>query len=123
MSFLAVLAPAWLLFEIAQLVVCERYLGMKQIQAGTDPRRAGPSEPMSFVWTFLIFAYWIWMLALLFTRVGTAQVIALIAVSLAGMAVRRVCGLKWVLVVLTFEGAIRIGMLVSLTAVLWRASH
>jgi hypothetical protein len=34
--------------------------------------------------------------------------------------VRRGCGLKWLLVVLTFEGSIRIGMLLSLCALAWR---
>jgi len=33
--------------------------------------------------------------------------------------VRRNCGLKWILVVLTFEGAIRIGMLISICRLLW----
>jgi hypothetical protein len=37
-----------------------------------------------------------------------------------GYSVRRNCRLSWVLVVLTLEGAIRIGLLVSLCALAWR---
>ena len=122
MSTLAALAPAWIAFEVVQLVVCERYLGIKQIQAGVDPRRQGPSELVSFCWTACIVLYWGWMLTMLYTRAGTAQIIALLIVSMLGFALRRICQLKWILVILTFEGAIRIGMLVSLTAMLWRAS-
>jgi hypothetical protein len=44
----------------------------------------------------------------------------LIVMTGLGYALRSSCGLKWVLVILTFEGAIRIGMLVSLFAMSWR---
>jgi hypothetical protein len=52
--------------------------------------------------------------------VGRAQGIVLLAVSALGYALRSASGLKWVLVILTFEGSIRIGMLVSLFATTWR---
>ena len=120
MAPLAVLAPVWICFEILQLISAERYLGIKQIQGGEDPRSAGPSELISFVWSFLIFCYAAWMIGMLCFHLGSPQVIALTAVSVIGYLIRRSCGLKWVLVVLTFEGAIRIGMLVSLCALLWR---
>lgn len=120
MSPLAALAPVWIVFEILQLVVSERYLGIKQIQAGVDPRRSGPPELIAFSWTVALLAYWAWMVGMMYARVGTPQIIALIAVSLVGYSLRRICPLKWVLVVLTFEGAIRIGMLVSLSTLLWR---
>ena len=120
MSLLASLAPAWMAFEILQLVVSERYLGVRQIHAGVDPRRVGPPETIAFFWTLLLILYWAWMIAMLYGRVATPQCIALIGISLTGYSLRRICTLKWVLVVLTFEGAIRIGMLVSITAVMWR---
>lgn len=120
MSPVAAFAPAWIGFEVVQLIVSERYLGVKQIQAGRDPRLAGPSELMAFVWSGLIAFYWIWMFSMLYVRAGLPQILALIAISAVGYTVRRSCGLKWVLVVLTFEGAIRIGMLVSLCTLLWR---
>lgn len=117
---LAALAPAWIGFEIVQLISAERYLGIKQIQAGEDPRNAGPSEFQSFLWVMFTAFYWIWMLAMLSLRLSSPQLIALIGISILGYLLRRSCGLKWVLVILTFEGAIRIGMLVSLCAFLWR---
>lgn len=120
MSPLAALAPAWIVFEVLQLIVSERYLGVKQIHAGVDPRRSGPPEGVAFLWSVLLVAYWLWMGSMLYARMGTAQIVALIGVSLVGYSLRRVCALKWVLVILTFEGAIRIGMLVSLSALLFR---
>ena len=62
----------------------------------------------------------LWMFALLLHPVGRAQGIVLIVMTGIGYALRSSCGLKWVLVILTFEGAIRIGMLVSLFATSWR---
>lgn len=120
MSPLAAFAPAWMGFEVIQLIGAERYLGLKQIQAGRDPRATGPVEAIAFAWSASIVLYWLWMIAMLFTHVGLAQMVALLCVSVLGYALRRSCGLKWVLVVLTFEGAIRIGMLVSLSVLLWR---
>lgn len=120
MSPLAAFAPAWIGFEVLQLIVGERYLGVKQIQAGRDPRLAGPPEWLAFLWSAGIVLYWTWMAGMLYVRVGFPQILALIAITVVGYTVRRACGLKWVLVVLTFEGAIRIGMLVSLCALLWR---
>jgi hypothetical protein len=120
MSPLAALTPAWIGFEIIQLIVCERYLGVKQIQAGTDPRAGGPSEFGAFAWLCAVALYFLWMAGMLYAHVGYTQIIALLTVSLIGYAIRSFCGLRFVLVVLTFEGAIRIGMLVSLAALLWR---
>jgi len=120
MAPIAAFAPAWIGFEVLQLVVSERYLGVKQIQAGRDPRLAGPPEIVAFIWAVMIVLYWAWMFGMLYLRVGLPQVLALIIISTLGYTVRRSCGLKWVLVVLTFEGAIRIGMLVSLCTLLWR---
>ena len=113
-------APFFLLFEAAQLVVSERFLGVKQIERGLDPRDAGPPEAVAAGWTLAILAYWLWMGAMLVPGFGRPQVVCLLAVSFLGYALRRNCPLKWVLVVLTIEGAIRIGMLVSLLAMTWR---
>jgi hypothetical protein len=120
MSPLVFLTPFWLIAEIMQLVVCERFLGVKQIEAGADPRQNGPRESIAFAWSTSLIIYWLWMLAMLLQPVGRGQVAAMIGITLAGYAIRRSCGLKWVLVVLTFEGAIRIGMLLSLAALIWR---
>ena len=120
MEILILLAPLLLIFELGQLVICERYVGIKQIERRGDPRSVGPSEGISFFWTAILFTYWIWMLLLLFERSSRVHGLALLAISVTGYLIRRTCGLKWVLVVLTFEGAVRIGLLFSLCAYAWR---
>jgi len=119
-SPLILLAPIFLVFEVWQLVISERYLGVKRIAAGGDPRETGPSEPVAAVWSLFLFLYWIWMALLLAPRLGRAQAVCMLAVSLLGYVLRRNCGLKYVLVILTLEGAIRIGMIVSLLGMAWR---
>ena len=52
-----------------------------------------------------------------------AHAVVLITVSIVGYAMRRNVGLKWILVILTFEGAIRIGMLIALIGRMWRRLH
>lgn len=120
MSPLVFLTPLWFILEVVQLIVSERFLGVKQIEAGTDPRQHAPRERLAFAWSTGIMLYWLWFLAMLFQPIGRAQIAAMIAITLAGYLIRRSCGLKWVLVVLTFEGAIRIGMLLSIAALAWR---
>jgi hypothetical protein len=120
MNPLALLAPLFLAFEIWQLVVSERYMGIKQIKVNGDPRGLPMAEWMAALWAGGLLTYGIWMFSLLLHPVGRAQGFVLLAVTGLGYAVRSTCGLKWVLVVLTFEGSIRIGMLVSLFATTWR---
>lgn len=120
MSPLLVFAPAFIAFEVWQLVISERYLGIKQIVRGADPRELGLREITAFFWSAGLAFYWLWMFALLFQPVGRAQAACLIAVTLIGFSLRRNCTIKWVLVILTFEGALRIGMLGSLCVLAWR---
>lgn len=119
-SLVLFLAPLFLLFEFWQLVICERYVGVRQIERNGDPREVGPSESVSLLWSCTLFAYWAWMLLLLFQNFGRVHGLSLIAVSLLGYGLRRASGLKWLLVILTFEGAVRIGLLFSLCAYVWR---
>ena len=120
MLWLLSLVPFFLLFEHWQLVLCERYLGIRQMASGGDPRALPMRERLAFVWTLLLFLYWIWMGLLLGSSVGRLQALALFLISLGGFLLRRNSPLRWVLVILTFEGALRIGMLVSLGGVFWR---
>ncbi len=120
MALLLAFAPFFFAFEIWQLVIAERYLGLKQISRGIDPRELGLGELTAAFWSLSLLAYWAWMVLMVFQPLGRAQVLALIGVSALGFAARRGCGLKWVLVILTFEGSIRIGMLLSLCALAWR---
>jgi hypothetical protein len=114
------LAPVFFAFELWQLVIAERYVGLKQIARGTDPRELGLSEVTAAFWSVTLMAYWGWMALMLFQPWGQLQVLMLIGVSGLGFVIRRGCGLKWLLVVLTFEGSIRIGMLLSLGVLAWR---
>ncbi len=120
MPSLVFFAPLFLLFELWQLVISERYLGIKQIARGSDPRELGLREFTAFFWSASLVFYWLWMFVLLLQPVGRAQAACLVAVTLLGFSLRRNCGLKWVLVLLTLEGGLRIGMLGSLCLLAWR---
>ena len=120
MNLLILAAPFFLLFELWQLVVSERYMGIKQIRVNADPRELPMKDWMAATWAGGLLAYYIWMTTLLLHPVGRAQGAVLILVTGVGYLLRSTCGLKWVLVVLTFEGSIRIGMLVSFIAQSWR---
>lgn len=117
---LAFLAPLFLVFEGWQLIIGERYLGVKQMAHQGDPREAGPSEPVAAVWSIMIGLYTLWALAMAATGFARAQIVCLLAVTLIGFSLRRDCGLKYGPMILTIESAIRIGMLVSLMGTVWR---
>ena len=120
MNPFALLAPLFLAFEIWQLVLSERYMGIKQIKVNADPRALPMADWVAIFWSGGLLVYGAWMFSLLLHPIGRAQGLVLIIVTALGYAVRTTCGLTWVLVVLTFEGSIRIGMLVSLFATTWR---
>jgi hypothetical protein len=120
MLLLLLLVPLFLVFEVWQLVICERYLGLKQIARGSDPRTLGPGEAVAFGWSLLLIGYWVWMLLLLVLPEARVHGAGLLLVSLIGYSLRRGVTLRWVLVILTFEGAIRLGLLFSLGATAWQ---
>jgi hypothetical protein len=120
MSPMLLLAPPLLAFEVWQLVLGERYLGIKQIERDTDPRTLGLSEVTAFFWSMGILIGWAWAIALIFQSQFRAQAISILFVSMVGYALRRSCGLKWILVILTLEGAVRVGMLMSVIGIAWR---
>jgi len=117
---LPLIAPLFLLFELWQLFMSERYLGIKQIARGADPREMGPGEAVAFLWTSCIVLYAAWTVALVAVPASRAAALGLIATTVVGYAVRRNCGLKWVLVTLSFEGAIRIGLVSTIGVEAWR---
>jgi hypothetical protein len=120
MLLLALLTPIFLIFEIWQLVMCERHLGLKQIASGSDPRRQGPAETTAFFWSVLLISYWVWMMLLFMVPEVRVQGAGLLVISVLGYTIRRGAPLRWILVVLTFEGAIRLGLLFSLATTAWR---
>jgi hypothetical protein len=116
----SLLAPLFLVFEFWQLVLSERYMGIKQIRVNADPRELPMPGWMAATWASGLIVYFAWMFTLLLHPVGRAQGVVLLLVTVVGRTLRSTCGLKWVLVVLTFEGSIRIGMLISLLGMSWR---
>lgn len=120
MATLLFIAPLFLAFEVWQLVMGERYLGIKQIARNGDPRTLGLAELTAFCWSMMIVFYVAWMVALLLLPFTRVHGLGLLAVLGAGFTLRRNTSLKWVLVILTFEGAIRVGLLISLIAMAWR---
>lgn len=121
MNPLALLAPLFFAFELWQLFVGERYLGIRRIRANVDPRELPMSNAMAALWAGGLIAYFLWMAMLLLHPVGRAQGLVLLATSAVGYGLRTATHLKWTLVILTFEGSIRIGMLLSLAITTWRA--
>lgn len=120
MDLLLLLAPLFLVFEVWQLVLSERYLGIKQITRGADPRTLGLGEVTAFFWSIILIGYWLWMSLILLSPLGRAYGLGLLAVSVIGFSLRRGGAMKWMLVILTFEGAVRVGLLLSLCVMLWR---
>lgn len=120
MVTLLLFAPIFLAFEVWQLVMSERYLGIKQIARHGDPRSLGMAELTAFCWSLLLFLYAVWMLALITMPFSRVHGFGLLAGLGIGFTLRRNTGLKWILVILTFEGAIRVGLLISLMSMAWR---
>lgn len=119
MYSLALAAPLFLAFEIWQLVMCERYLGIKQIARGANPREMGPGEVIACLWTSGVILYGVWMVSLLAAQSVRVYGLILIITTAIGYSLRRNCGLKWILVILTFEGAIRVAALAPLSVAVW----
>jgi hypothetical protein len=118
-SSLPLFAPLFLFFEAWQLAMGERYVGIKQIARGADPREMGPAEGVAFLWSAGLILYAAWVLALLATPMARVYALCLIGATFVGYPIRRNCGLKWILVVLTIEGAVRIGFLFALSVTAW----
>ncbi len=121
MNPFALLAPLFLAFELWQLVVSERYMGIRQIRANADPRELPMKKSLTAFWSIGLLVYLAWMATLLLHPLGRAQGIVLLLTTGIGYSLRSISGLKWVLVILTFEGSIRVGMLISLLGMTWRA--
>jgi hypothetical protein len=118
-SSLPLFAPLFLFLEAWQLAIAERYVGIKQIARGSDPREMGPGELVSFIWSAGLVLYAAWVMALLINPTSRVYALCLIATTVAGYSIRRNCGLKRILIVLTLEGAVRIGFLFALSVTAW----
>jgi hypothetical protein len=120
------IAPLFALFEIWQIVIAERYMGVEQFarDAGPHPRELGPGELAAFLCAMGILFNWLYMVGLVASRFSRPAALLMLAVSLIGLTVRRQLGerwwrrfgVRWALVVMTLETAIRLG----LVGFLWR---
>lgn len=120
MNPFALLTPVFFAFELWQLFMGERYLGIKQIRVNADPRELPMPNWIAALWASGLIAYGLWMATLLLHPMSRAQGAVLLAITFLGYLLRSTTNLKWTLVILTFEGAIRIGMLLSLLGLAWR---
>lgn len=112
---LALLTPVIILLEMLHLFLAEKFIGIKQIKAGRHPLETHPVGPrhLAPAWILLIIALWVYMVLLVADPVTRLQGAIMLGTSIAGVVMRRSLGLKWALVILTVEGAVRIGLLVN----------
>jgi hypothetical protein len=117
--FLLLCCVGFAALEIWQLVQAERLLGRRAAPAAaaTSP---GPNEARARRWSLALLAYWLWMVGLLFLPVARLHALGLLLVTMLGFSLRRGAERLWTLRLLTFEGAIRIGLLLSLAVLAWR---
>lgn len=117
--FLLASCAGFAALEIWQLVQAERMLGRRATSApaATAP---GPGEASARRWSLALLAYWLWMVGLLFLPVARLHALGLLLVTMLGFSLRRGAERLWTLRLLTFEGAIRVGLLLSLGALAWR---
>lgn len=110
------LAPVFILFELLQLTIAERFIGIRQIRQGKNPLDSAVvgRNALAAVWLGCIVVYWAYMVLLAWDPRAGLQGILMILTSVAGLMLRRVLGIRFALVVLTLEGAIRIGLLANL---------
>lgn len=112
-------APIVILAELIQLILAERHIGVRVIKSGEDPRQGRQSPP---------FVGWLWFGCaalciaypglLVFFGYARFQALTMMLFTVVGFEVRRRSGLRWALVALTIEGAVRIALITQLL-VLW----
>lgn len=115
-SLLVILAPVFIVLELAQLLVAERFIGVRQIRANRHPLDEYPEgKPwITAAWLAYFVAVWCYLFALALNPLTSIQGVVLLLVGILGFAFRRIAGLKWALVVMTIEGAIRMGLWVNI---------
>lgn len=99
-----------------QLIVVERYIGIKQIRSGEHPLERKATLPgwLITLWIVWIVVYWAYMAALLFSEWGNLQGLIMLVVSIIGGLLRRALGLKWALVIMTVVSSIRMGLMANM---------
>ena len=113
-------APVVLIAELTQLVVAERHIGVTAIRAERDPRREpAPSAAVGWLW-FAVAALGIsYPGFLVFFGETRLQALTMMLFTVGGFEARRRGGLRWALVALTIEGAVRIGLICQMLGLWW----
>lgn len=112
-------APIVILAELTQLVIAERHIGVKVLKSGIDPRAAAPPPAaLGWLWFACAAACIAYPGLLVFFGYSRLQALVMMLVTVVSFEMRRRFGLKWALVALTIEGAVRIGMIAQMLA-LW----
>lgn len=103
--------------EVLQLVLAERVIGMKTLRSGGDPRDdARDASWYDRIWLASIVLVTVYPFLLLFIREARLFGGVMLGLTLVGYSFRRQYGLRYALVVLTLEGALRIGVIVHMIA-------
>ncbi|WP_309396495.1 hypothetical protein [Cerasicoccus maritimus] len=110
-----------MLIDIAQLLAAERFIGVKAIRAGIHPLDAEhqPASGLMLLWLLGLGIMWLYMALLVIDPRGGLQGALMLMVSVGGFVLRRVAGLKWALVLMTIETAIRLGLLANMLMVIF----
>jgi len=110
------LAPFFIGFELLQLLAAEKYIGVKQIRSGQHPLEMEQRLPEwgAALWVFGRVLSWLYMILLVFDPRAGVQGFLMLMITLLAAGLRRKMGLKWALVIMTVEGAVRMGMMVNL---------
>jgi hypothetical protein len=115
------IALFFMVFEVAQLVAAQRFIGIVQIKQNIHPLDGPAPKPFWFSagWVALLLADYAFQATLLIVpNINTLTdrpyfirlaAILMLIISFGGFALRRTSGVKWGLVVLTLEGAMRAG--------------
>lgn len=101
--------------ELLHLVVAERRIGVRQLRAQTDPREERP-PPARVGWLWLALIALTQAYPLILLTEGETRLFGLVMLLLGviGFDLRRRGGLRWALVVLTLEGALRMGVMIQM---------
>ncbi len=111
---LALLAPLFIFFELTQLIVAERYIGLRQIRANRHPldeNPGGPGKLLTGAWLACLILSWVYYLSLLVLPETRLNGLIILGMTAFGTLARRAMSIKWTLVLMTIEGATRIGLL------------
>jgi len=111
----------FMVFEVTQLVFAQRFIGIVQIRQNLHPLDTPTPISLGYcvAWIICLLLDYTFQFGLLLGPMNHASVdrpyyirlagILMLIISAIGFALRRACGVKWGLVVLTMEGASRAG--------------